>query len=42
MKISVPPFFKTTLPILPTHPFLWEKSETPLFLGKFQKLHVQS
>ena len=32
MKISHTPFAKTTPPILPTPPFLWEgKSELPLF-----------
>ena len=38
MKISDTPFFKATTPILPTPPFLWEKSEPSLFFWKFQKL----
>ena len=29
MKISDNPFFKTTPPILPIPPFIWEKSEPP-------------
>ena len=31
IKISYTPLFKTTLPILPTPPFLWKKPEPPLF-----------
>ena len=33
-----PSFFKTIPPILPTPPFLWEKSEPSLF-QKYQKLN---
>ena len=37
MKISdIPTFFKKN-PILPTPPFLWKKSEPPLFFQKFEK-----
>ena len=40
MKISdTRPFFNPPrFPILPILPFLWEKSEHPLFSGKFPKL----
>ena len=31
MKISNTPIFKNNSPILPTPPFLWKKSELPLF-----------
>ena len=34
MKLSDTHFFKTTPPILPTPPFLWEQSE-PLSFQKF-------
>ena len=39
MKISDTPFFKTTLPNLPTSPFSWEKSGPPLFV-KTLKTHT--
>ena len=37
MKIGDTPFFKTAPPILPTSPFLWEKSGPPPFFSKVSK-----
>ena len=39
MKIG-PFIFKTTLPILPTYPSLWQKNELPPFIRKFRKLNL--
>ena len=36
MKIG-PFIFKTTLPILPTHPFLWQKYELSPLYSKISK-----
>ena len=42
MKISDITLFQTTLPILPTPPFLWKKYDSHSFFQKFRKLNKPS
>ena len=42
MEINGTHFFKSNPPVLSTSPFLWEKSEAPLFCKEFRKTQTQT